>query len=128
MKIYGDDVCPSRLTCFFLNLHNNWFFLFIRRFPGGLKDVADAASDPWKAISAREKERYEQMAKAHKAQDKKHGERYTSQGKPLSELKKEKEEKEQKVEDQKRAVVKLIDDAVRNDSKLPIFVVVKQCL
>lgn len=76
-------------------------------------------------MSAREKERYEKMAKQYKAQDKSHGERFTSQGKAISELKREEEEKRCKVEDQKRAVVKLIDDAVRSGSKYWVFFCLK---
>lgn len=82
-----------------------------------MKDVAFAASEPWKHIGAREKERYEMMAKKHKAQDKISGERYSSQGRPLSEVKREEEEVQRKEDGKKREIVKIIDGAVANDSK-----------
>lgn len=83
--------------------------------------MAKAASEPWKNITPRDKDRYERMAKAAKDQDRKFGERYTSQGKALSELAREEEEKKRKIDDQKRSVVKLVDDAVQNDSKYRLF-------
>ncbi|XP_063699028.1 protein maelstrom homolog isoform X2 [Culicoides brevitarsis] len=86
-----------------------------RRFPGGMREVATAASEPWRSVSAREKQRFENMAKAHKEQDKKHGERYTSQGKSLSEVAREEEERKLREENKKKTIVKLIDDAVQDE-------------
>lgn len=82
-----------------------------------MKEVAEYAAEPWKKLAPHEKKRYENMAKSHKEHDKKYGERYTSQGKAISELQKEELEKKKKIENQKKAVCKLIDDAVAYESK-----------
>uniref|UniRef100_A0A336KZF2 CSON001911 protein n=1 Tax=Culicoides sonorensis TaxID=179676 RepID=A0A336KZF2_CULSO len=86
-----------------------------RRFPGGLKEVSHAASSTWKEMSPSQRERFELLAKIEKQKDRKHGERYTSQGRPISEVRREEEEKRAKEEAQKQAVVKLIQDAVRHN-------------
>lgn len=83
-------------------------------FPGGLKEVADAASEYWKNLSDKEKEPYVLKAKQAKTapadprcDDTR--ERYTSLGIPLSQVIREKEEREEKVRQAKFAVDKMLE-------------------
>lgn len=82
-----------------------------------MRDVSIHAAEPWKKLNNDQKEKYERMAKAHKQQVKQHGERYTSQGIPLSQVQKEDEERQRKLDDRKTKIDEILNDAVVCESE-----------
>lgn len=75
---------------------------FGRRFPGGMPEVSAAASNDWRALPQKEKERYNAIAKERKNDPrpnipKPDEKRFNSQGVSFAELKREKERQERRL-------------------------------
>lgn len=82
-----------------------------------MKEVADSAAPYWKNLTKKEKEPYEEKAKEDKLRVKLYGERYTSLGIPLSEVKREQEEREAKKRKEKETIDKMLDEACEQNSE-----------
>lgn len=86
-----------------------------RRFYNGMKDVADLASDEWKALPQSEKEYYNKLAKEHRNDPRPNlpsqlERKFNSVGKSFADLDKERMEKERKVFQRKDFVHSLVND------------------
>ena len=86
-----------------------------RRFPNGMKDVANEASDDWKNLSPAEKERYNRIAKEHRHDPrpnipKKQERRFNSQGVSLAQIEREQQEKEARIRQTKDHVFNLVNN------------------
>lgn len=76
---------------------------FGRRFPGGMPEVSEAASDDWKALPQADRERYNKLAKERKNDPrpnvpKADEKRFNSQGISFAALKRQKEKAEKKLQ------------------------------
>ena len=85
-----------------------------RRFPGGVKDVADAASEEWRNMSAAEKDDYVKFAKENKDVDRPNRpkpleKKFNSEGVCLAQIEREKQARERK----ERAMEEFVHDFVR---------------
>lgn len=71
-----------------------------RKFPGGLKDVANAASAEWNSLSKNQKDYYNAIAKERKNEPRRNAEKKVkcnSQGISLAEIERIEKEKERKL-------------------------------
>ncbi|XP_048509388.1 protein maelstrom homolog isoform X2 [Athalia rosae] len=106
------------------------------KFPGGLKDVANACSAEWNRLTPQQKGPYVAKAKNAKVQDGINGERYTTEGTPLSfieQIKRRKQEFEDNMNDYIKLAVDLSEGCDRLLQKKFYFIHVnryccKQCM
>lgn len=86
-----------------------------RRFPNGMKDVAELASDEWKSLSQEEKDNYNRIAKEHRNDPrpnipKKLESKFNSAGISFAQLERERLAKEAKILQRKDFIHSLVND------------------
>ncbi|XP_058446771.1 protein maelstrom homolog isoform X2 [Malaya genurostris] len=86
------------------------------QFRGGAHEVQLKASPHWNAMTNEEKEPYQKMAREHKEWLRDNGEKYTSQGIPLSMVEAEQKNKQQKSEIIRNTITGMLDTAVANNA------------
>lgn len=84
-------------------------------FRGGVHEVQLKASPRWNAMSNEEKEPYQQMAREHREFLRDNGEKYTSQGIPLTMVEAEQKAKIAKTDMIKNTISDMLDKAVANN-------------
>ncbi|XP_058824863.1 protein maelstrom homolog isoform X1 [Topomyia yanbarensis] len=85
-------------------------------FRGGAHEVQLKASPHWNAMTNEEKEPYQKMAREHKEWLRENGEKYTSQGVPLSMVEAEQKSRLQKSEIIRNTISGMLDAAVANNA------------
>lgn len=92
-----------------------------------MKEVSEKASPYWDKLSAQDRAPYEYKAKQAKKVEKPGpcvgGERYTSLGIPLSQVIREKEEREAKIRQEQDAVEKLLEICFEEGRKYFLIVI-----
>lgn len=84
-------------------------------FRGGVHEVQMKASPRWNAMSNEEKEPYQKMAREHREFLRENGEKYTSQGIPLTMVEAEQKAKVAKADMIKTTISDMLDKAVANN-------------
>lgn len=84
-------------------------------FRGGVYEVQQSASPRWNAMSNEEKEPYQKMAREHREFLRDNGEKYTSQGIPLTMVEAEQKAKVAKVDLVKSTISDMLEKAVANN-------------
>lgn len=84
-------------------------------FRGGVHEVQLKASPRWNAMTNEEKEPYQEMAREHREFLRENGEKYTSQGVPLTMVEAEQKAKVVKTDMIKNSISDMLDKAVANN-------------
>lgn len=84
-------------------------------FRGGAFELQSKASPHWNRMSHEEREPYQKMAQQHREFLRENGERYTSQGIPLSVVEAEQKAKEQKADTIKNTIAGMLDAGVASN-------------
>lgn len=85
-------------------------------FRGGAHEVQQKASPYWNDLTEKEKEPYQKMAREHREWLRDNGEKYTSQGIPLSMVEAEQKAKLQKADTIKNTITTMLETAVANNA------------